>query len=99
MEHLAVEAERFDLIHEAPEERQVVAILGLDELGSGRDLLLVQYDHLLMDINGTKLLLREIQSRFTSGIPPKAWRATRHERELPILRFSLILPSSVPRKI
>ncbi len=38
-------------------------------LPDGRDLFLVQHDHALMDINGTKLLLREINRSATDDAP------------------------------
>src|SRR6202035_4183194 len=38
-EHLAEEAERLDLFHEAAQQRQVVAVWSLNELGACGDLL------------------------------------------------------------
>ena len=42
-------------------------VFHLLHLPDGRDLLLVQHDHCLMDINGTKLLLREINRLSTES--------------------------------
>jgi hypothetical protein len=51
---------------EDPAEQDPVAF-HLLHLPDGRDLFLVQHDHCLMDINGTKLLLREINRLSTES--------------------------------